>query len=86
MWHNIDLAYTYQKLQADDYLQKGNYADQGKTPLGPMENKITLNTLYVESQYWKEIYSFMIVLGIMIFSYTLNYIGKTITPPTLHNK
>ena len=71
MLHNIDLAYTYQKLQADGYLAKGNYADFANPLFGELDKKYTLNYLYVNSMRWKDRYLAIIILGTASFIYGL---------------
>ena len=76
MFHNIDLAYNYAKLQADGYLLRANYADRGYTSAGPTEDKYTINYLYVRSQSEKDKFLFMMLLGIGSFGYAIGSLGK----------
>jgi len=76
MMHNVDLAYNYQKLQADGLLPRANYADRAVPLFGDIDKKYTLNYLYTQSFKWQRIYLTYIIMGTMIFSYGLSYIRK----------
>jgi len=73
MWHNIDLSYNYQKLQADGLLPSAEYADIGAELVGGVKNRYNVNLIYAYSQRWQQLYIITTILGTIIFVYSLSY-------------
>ena len=70
MWHNIDLAYNYARLQADGIIKAANYADRAKPLLGDTNQKYALTYLYTESMKWKNYFLILMLFSISGFFYS----------------
>jgi len=77
MFHNMDLSYAYQKLQAEGLLYPSqNYGERVISGIGNTDYRYNINFLYVDSFKWQRIYLVYLVLSSMIFSYSLSFIRK----------